>query len=89
MTFALISTAWRNSYVYSYDADMNKIKVSSTKKCGVIVVALREEYADKSFTIYSGKKSTKVKVTNGVLDAKGRFTFEVPDGKNCTLIVKN
>ena len=88
-TFALMATAWRQSYVYSYDADMNKIKVSSTKKRGVIVIDLGEEYADKSFTIYNGRKSTKVKVTYGVLDAKGRFTFEVPDGKNYTLIVED
>ena len=87
-TFALMANAWRQSYVYSYDADMNKIKVSSTKKRGVIVIDLGEEYADKAFTIYNGRKSTKVKVTDGVLDAKGRFTFEVPDGKNYTLIVE-
>ncbi|MDY3793121.1 MAG: hypothetical protein SOZ56_11720, partial [Oscillospiraceae bacterium] len=55
-TFALMATAWRNSYVYSYDSDMNKIKVSSTKKQGVIVVNLGEDYAGKSFTIYSGRK---------------------------------
>ncbi|MCI7766579.1 MAG: hypothetical protein MSJ26_01165, partial [Oscillospiraceae bacterium] len=88
-TFALMSTAWRQSYVYSYDSDMNKIKVNSTRKQGIITVNLGKEYAGKSFTIYEGKKSTKVKVTDGVLDAKGRFTFEVPDGKNYTLIVED
>ena len=88
-TLALMSKAWSNSYVYSYDSDMNKIKVNSTKKRGVIVVNLGEEYAGKSFTIYSGRKSTKVKVTEGVLDEKGKFVFEVPDGKNYTLIVED
>ena len=88
-TFALMATAWRNSYVYSYDSDMNKIKVSSTKKQGVIVVNLGEDYAGKSFTIYSGRKSTDVKVTDGKLDSKGRFKFEVPDGKNYTLVVED
>lgn len=88
-TFALMSTAWRNSYVYSYDADMNKIKVNSTKKRGVIVIDLGEEYAGRTFTIYSGRKSTKVKVTEGVLDENGKFVFEVPDGKNYTLVVED
>lgn len=88
-TFALMATAWRNSYVYSYDSDMNKIKVSSTKQQGVIVVNLGEDYAGKSFTIYSGRKSTKVKVTEGVLDEKGKFVFEVPDGRNYTLVVED
>lgn len=88
-TFALMANAWRNSYVYSYDADMNRIKVSSTKKRGVIVIDLVEDYAGKSFVIYSGRKSTKVKVTEGKLDAKGKFTFEVPDGQNFTLVVED
>lgn len=68
---------------------MNKIKVSSTKKRGTIVIDLGEEYADRTFTIYSGRKSTNVKVTDGKLDSKGRFTFEVPDGKNYTLVVED
>ncbi|MCI7500137.1 ubiquitin-like protein [Huintestinicola sp.] len=88
-TFALMATAWNQSYVYSYDADMNKIKVNSTKKRGVIIINLGEEYAGKSFTIYSGRKSTNVKVTEGVLDEKGKFVFEVPDGRNYTLIVED
>ena len=88
-TFALMANAWRNSYVYSYDADMNRIKVSSTKKRGVIVIDLVEDYAGKSFVIYSGRKSTKVKVTEGKLDASGKFTFEVPDGQNFTLVVED
>ncbi|MDY2864948.1 MAG: leucine-rich repeat domain-containing protein, partial [Oscillospiraceae bacterium] len=88
-TFALMATAWRQSYVYSYDADMNKIKVNSTKKRGVIVIDLGEEYAGRTFTIYSGRKSTKVKVTEGEFDENGKFVFEVPDGKNYTLIVED
>ena len=87
-TFALMANAWRQSYVYSYDAEMNKIKVSSTKKRGVIVINLGEEYAGRTFTIYSGRKSTEVKVTEGVLDENGKFVFEVPDGKNYTLVVE-
>ncbi|WP_432651299.1 leucine-rich repeat domain-containing protein [Huintestinicola sp.] len=88
-TFALMATAWNQSYVYSYDADMNKIKVNSTKKRGVIVIDLGEEYADRTFTIYSGRKSTKVKVTEGEFDENGKFVFEVPDGKNYTLVVED
>lgn len=88
-TFALMATAWRQSYVYSYDADMNKIKVNSTKKRGVIVIDLGEEYAGRTFTIYSGRKSTKVKVTEGEFDENGKFIFEVPDGKNYTLVVED
>ena len=78
-----------SQYNYSYDADMNRIKVNSTKKRGVIVIDLGEEYADRTFTIYSGRKSTNVKVTEGVLDENGKFVFEVPDGKNYTLVVED
>ena len=88
-TFALMATAWNQSYVYSYDADMNRIKVNSTKKRGVIVIDLGEEYAGRTFTIYSGSKSTNVKVTEGVLDEKGKFVFEVPDGRNYTLVIED
>ncbi len=88
-TFALMSNAWNNSYVYSYDSDMNKIKVNSTKSRGVIVVNLGEEYAGKSFTLYSGRKSTGVKITEGVLNSKGAYRLEVPDGKNYTLVVED
>ena len=88
-TFALMSKAWSNSYVYSYDSDMNKIKVNSTKNRGVIVVNLGEEYAGKSFTIYSGRKNTDVKITEGVLNSNGTYKFEVPDGKNYTLVVED
>ncbi len=88
-TFALMSNAWNNSYVYSYDSDMNKIKVNSTKNRGVIVVNLGEEYAGKSFTIYSGRKNTDVKITEGVLNSNGAYKFEVTDGKNYTLVVED
>lgn len=88
-TLALMANAWRNSYIFSYDSDMNKIKVNSTKKRGIIVIDLGEEYAGKAFTIYNGRKNTSMKVDEGVLDAKGRFTFEVPDGKNYTLVVED
>ena len=88
-TYALISSAWSNSYVYSYDSDMNRIRINSTNKRGVIIINLGEDYAGKSFTIYSGRKTTAVKVTSGKLDSKGRFKFEVPDGKNYTLVVED
>ncbi|MBP0958107.1 MAG: hypothetical protein J5997_12175 [Oscillospiraceae bacterium] len=53
-----------------------------------IIIDLGEEYAGKSFTIYSGRKSTKVKVTEGEFDKNGKFVFEVPDGKNYTLVIE-
>ncbi|MCI7767924.1 MAG: hypothetical protein MSJ26_08115 [Oscillospiraceae bacterium] len=88
-TLALMSKAWSNSYVYSYDSGMNKIKVNSTKKRGVIVINLGEEYAGKLFTIYSGRRNTDVKITEGVLNSNGAYKFEVPDGKNYTLVVED
>ncbi|MGN0691963.1 MAG: hypothetical protein ACI4K7_06420, partial [Oscillospiraceae bacterium] len=83
-----LALTWQNSYIYSYDSDMNRIAVSRTKKQGVITVSLGKEYAGKTVTLYEGKKSTKVKVTEGTLDKNGKLTFEVDDGKNYTLIVE-
>ncbi|MDD7430014.1 MAG: hypothetical protein PUK49_09625 [Oscillospiraceae bacterium] len=80
---------WNNSYIYSYDSDMNYITVNRTRKQGTINVDLGKEYAGKSFVIYEGKKSTKVKVTEGVLDADGKITLDVSDGKNYTLVVED
>lgn len=55
---------------------------SSTKKKGVMVIALGKDHAGKPFTIYSGRNSTNVKA----VDSKGAYTFEVPDGNNYTLL---
>lgn len=83
-----IANGWRHSYVYSYDADMNRIKVNSDIKRGVIVINLGAEYAGKDFTIYSGRKSTKTEIISGTLDKNGRFTFKASEGKNYTLVVE-
>ena len=85
---ALMTNSFNQSYVYSYDSDMNRIKINSTRKRGVIVINLGDEYAGCEFTVYEGRKSTSVKVTEGVLDENGRYTLEVDDGKNYTLIVE-
>ncbi|MGN0695441.1 MAG: InlB B-repeat-containing protein [Oscillospiraceae bacterium] len=78
------------SYVYSYDSGMNYITVNSTKnQKNTVTVNLGKDYAGKSFVIYEGKKSTKVKVTDGTLDANGKFTLEIDYGKNYTLVVED
>ena len=81
------AATWQNSYIYSYDSDMNKITVNRTRKQGVITVDLGREYAGKTVTLYEGKNSTEVKVTEGVLDENGKLTFSVDSGKNYTLVV--
>ena len=86
--FAHMTNAWNHSYVYSYDSDMNRIKVNSDAKRGVITIDLGAENAGRSFIIYSGRKSTSKKITEGVLDENGRFTFSADEGRNYTLIVK-
>ena len=86
--FAHMTNAWNHSYVYSYDSDMNRIKVNSDAKRGVITIDLGAENAGRSFIIYSGRKSTSKKITEGVLDENGRFTFRADEGRNYTLIVK-
>lgn len=87
-TFTLMSNAWRHSYVYSYDSDMNRIAVNSDKKQGVIVIDLGADYAGREFTIFSGRKNTSVKVISGVLDKNGRYIFNSEDGRNYTLVIK-
>ncbi|MGN1415800.1 MAG: hypothetical protein ACI4XF_03100, partial [Oscillospiraceae bacterium] len=78
------------SYVYSYDSGMNKIAVNATKnQKNTVTVNLGRDYAGKSFTVYEGKKSTSVKVTDGTLDANGKITIEVDFGKNYTLVVED
>ena len=87
--FAMHRAGVENSYVFSYDTDMNLIKTSSTrKKNDYVIVDLGEEYSGRAFTIYKGRKSTGTKITEGVLDADGRFTFEAAGyGKNYTLVI--
>jgi len=87
-TLKYMANSFNQSYVYSYDSDMNRIKINSTRKRGVIVINLGDEYAGCEFTVYEGRKSTSVKVTEGVLDENGRYTLDVDDGKNYTLIVE-
>lgn len=87
--FAMHRAGVENSYVFSYDADMELIRTSSTrKKNDYVIVDLGEEYSGRAFTIYKGRKSTGTKITEGVLDADGRFTFEDAGyGKNYTLVI--
>lgn len=87
--FAMHRAGVENSYVFSYDTDMNLIKTSSTrKKNDYVIVDLGEEYSGRAFTIYKGRKSTGTKITEGVLDADGRFIFEAAGyGKNYTLVI--
>ena len=86
---AMLRSGIENSYVFSYDADMEPIKTSSTrKKNDYIIIDLGEEYSGRTFTIYKGRKSTGTKVTEGVLDANGRFRFEAAGyGNNYTLVI--
>lgn len=65
-----------------------RIKISSDIRQGAVTIKLGKEYAGRGFVIYSGRKSTKVKITEGVLDAKGNFTFKAEYGKNYTLVIK-
>ncbi|MBP0957185.1 MAG: InlB B-repeat-containing protein [Oscillospiraceae bacterium] len=89
ITYAMFTTSVENSYVYSYDTDMNLIKTSGTrKKNNYIIIDLGEEYAGRSITIYKGRKSTKTIITEGVLDKNGIFKFENAGfGTNYTLII--
>ena len=85
--FTHMANAWNHSYVYSYDSDMNRIKVNSDSKRGVITIDLGDDYAGRSFIIYSGRKNTSKKITEGVLDENGRFTFSADEGRNYTLVL--
>lgn len=87
-TFAHMSNAWNHSYVYSYDSDMNRIKVNSDTKRGMITIDLGADHAGRSFTIYSGRKSTSKKIISGTLDENGRYTFNADEGRNYTLVIK-
>ena len=85
--FTHMANAWNHSYVYSYDSDMNRIKVNSDAKRGVITIDLGDDYAGRSFIIYSGRKNTSKKITEGVLDENGRFIFSADEGRNYTLVL--
>ena len=65
-----------------------QLSLTTEQKRGIIVINLGDEYAGCEFTVYEGRKSTSVKVTEGVLDENGRYTLDVDDGKNYTLIVE-
>ena len=86
--FAHMSNAWSHSYVYSYDSDMNRIKVNSDTRRGVITIDLGADHAGRSFTVYSGRKSTSKEIISGVLDENGRYTFNAEEGKNYTLVIE-
>lgn len=89
ISYAMLTASVENSYVYSYDSDMNPIKTSGTrKKNNYIIIDLGEEYAGRTITIYKGRKSTKTVAAEGVLDKNGKFKFENAGfGSNYTLIV--
>ena len=86
--FAHMSNAWSHSYVYSYDSDMNRIKVNSDTRRGVITIDLGADYAGRDFTVYSGRKSTSKKIISGTIDENGRYIFNSDEGKNYTLVVE-
>lgn len=81
-----------NSYIFTYKSDMTLIKTTRSKKgisgTGEITVKLGAEYAGKTVTLYSGKKSTANKITEAELDSKGCATFTVEGAKNYTLVVE-
>lgn len=82
-----------NTYIFSYDSNMKLIKTSRSKKgiagMGEMTVDLGAAYAGRTATLYSGKKSTSEKITETVLDSKGRATFTVKGAKNYTLVVED
>lgn len=82
-----------NTYIFSYDSNMKLIKTSRSKKgiagTGEMTVDLGAAYAGRTVTLYSGKKSTSEKITETVLDSRGRATFTVKGAKNYTLVVED
>lgn len=86
--FTHMSNAWSHSYVYSYDSDMNRIKVNSDTRRGVITIDLGADYAGRDFTVYSGRKSTSKKIISGTLDENGKYIFNSDEGKNYTLVIE-
>ena len=86
--FTHMSNAWSHSYVYSYDSDMNRIKVNSDTRRGVITIDLGADYAGRDFTVYSGRKNTSKKIISGTLDENGRYIFNSEEGKNYTLVIE-
>ncbi|MCM1577558.1 MAG: hypothetical protein NC078_02000 [Ruminococcus sp.] len=89
----MLSQGYKNAYIYSYDSSMNLISTNSvrggmTAPEGEITVKLGSEYAGKTVTLYSGRKSTSSKVDEAVLNSKGQAAFTVKSGKNYTLVVE-
>lgn len=82
-----------NSYIFTYKSDMTLIKTTRSKKgisgTGEMTVKLGAEYAGKTVTLYSGKKSIANKITETELDSKGCATFTVEGAKNYTLVVED
>lgn len=91
---AALSGGYKNAYIYSYDKDMNHITTNSARG-GMkapednVAVKLGSEYAGKSVTLYTGRKSTGSKVDEAVLDGNGSAVFTVKSGKNYTLVVED
>ncbi|MGN1415957.1 MAG: hypothetical protein ACI4XF_03895, partial [Oscillospiraceae bacterium] len=89
--YGLLLSAKPVSYIYAYDADMNKITTASTRKSkvdGQITVKLGSEYAGRTVTLYSGRKNTSDKITSEEADSNGNVTFTVDLGKNYTAVVE-
>lgn len=89
-----LSGGYKNAYIYSYDSSMNHIKTNSARggmKAAEddVTVKLGSDYAGKSVTLYTGRKSTASKVDEAVLDKSGRAVFTVKSGKNYTLVVED
>ena len=88
----MLSTGYKNAYIYSYDKDMNYIKTNSvrggmTSPEGEVTVKLGSDYAGRSVTLYSGRKNTSSKVDEATLNSNGEAAFSVKSGKNYTLVV--
>ena len=88
----MLSTGYKNAYIYSYDKDMNYIKTNSvrggmTSPEGEVTVKLGSDYAGRSVTLYNGRKNTSSKVDEATLNSNGEVTFSVKSGKNYTLVV--
>lgn len=91
---SVMTIGYGNSYIYSYDKDVdnyittNSVRGGMKASEGVITVKLGKKYAGKSVVLYSGRKSTSVKVDEAVLDENGNADFTVKSGKIFTLIVE-
>ncbi len=81
-----------NSCIFRYDGNMNHIRTNSygygINGTGDVTVKPCADYAGRSVTLYSGRKSASDKADEGVPDSSGRITFTVRGGKIFTLIVE-